>query len=139
MLVMAGIYVVYFTNWFKPQIIRISHTSRATRAIRRSGQKDNSTTVPIAFGLDREYQLSEIKVVSVAALQTNNDALPIWHLISDSNSVPVKFFFYGERIRGMKPEVPGSRPEPLQPNVTYRLFTTAGSAKGQHDFQPVAR
>ena len=35
----------------------------------------------------------------------------------------------------MDPAVEGSRPEPLQPGVTYRLFVAAGKIKGQHDFQ----
>ena len=44
-------------------------------------------------------------------------------------------FFYGQRIPGLKPEVAGAHAQPLQTNVTYRLFVTAGSAKGQHDFE----
>jgi hypothetical protein len=136
-LVLAGVYAVYFTDWFKPVIIRISHTSRAMRFARRPGQKD-SATIPIAFGLDGIYRFNEIKVVPVAALETNKDAHPVWHLISDSNSVPVKFFFYGQRLQGMKPAVAGMRPEPLEAGVSYRLFVKSGSAKGQHDFQPVA-
>ena len=44
-------------------------------------------------------------------------------------------FVYGQHIRGLKPEVPGANAEPLQPDVTYRLFVTAGTAKGQHDFE----
>ena len=137
--VLAAAYAVYFTDWFKPKIIQISHTGRATRLADRPGQKNNSTTTPITFGFDREYKFNEIKVIPVAALETNKNAFPIWHLTSDSNSVPVKFFFYGQRIQGMKSAVAGSRPEPLQTNVTYRLFVQAGSAKGQHDFQPVAK
>jgi hypothetical protein len=35
----------------------------------------------------------------------------------------------------MDPAVAGSRPEPLQPDVTYRLFVAAGKVKGQLDFQ----
>lgn len=135
---LAGVYVFYFTGWFKPQIIQITHTSRAMRVGRHPGQKNNSATMPIAFGFDRAYRFSEIKVVPVAALQTNKDVMPVWHLISDSNSVPAKFFFYGQRIRGMKSNVAGMSPEPLQPGVTYRLLVKSGSAKGQHDFQAVA-
>jgi len=60
---------------------------------------------------------------------------PVWHLISDSNSVPVKVFSYGQGIRGMKPAVAGSRAQPLETNVAYRLLVTAGKAKGQHDFE----
>jgi hypothetical protein len=137
LVVLASVYVFYFTDWFKPKIIHISHTSRAMRNFLRSGPRDNVATTPIAFGFDHEYRFSEIKVIPTTS-QTNQNALPVWHLTSDSNSVPMKFFFYGQRIRGMKPAVGGTRPEPLQPGVTYRLLVTAGSAKGEHDFQPVA-
>ena len=37
----------------------------------------------------------------------------------------------------MKSNVAGMSPEPLQSGVTYRLLVTAGSAKGQHDFEIV--
>ena len=65
---------------------------------------------------------------------TNAAAPALWHLVSDSNSVPVKGFLYGDYIRGMKPYVKGSRPQPLATNVTYRLFVKAGSLQGEHDF-----
>ena len=29
---LAGVYIFYFTDWFKPQIIHITHTSRAMGA-----------------------------------------------------------------------------------------------------------
>jgi len=137
-LVLAGVYAIYFTDWFKPKIIQISHISRNMRFGRRPAQKEIPATVPITFGFNQGYRFSEIKVVPVAALETNKDAHPVWHLISDSNSVPMKFFFYGQRLQGMKPAVAGMRPEPLEPGVSYRLFVKSGSAKGQHDFQPVA-
>jgi hypothetical protein len=123
---LAGVYVFYFTDWFKPKIIHISHTSRALRS---------PALVPITFGLEPQCQLTEIKVVPLAAWQTNPNTLPLWHLVSSTNAAPVKMFFYGQRIRGLKPEVPGAHAEPLQTNVTYRLFLTAGKAKGQHDFE----
>jgi hypothetical protein len=34
----------------------------------------------------------------------------------------------------MKPKVPRSPPEPLQPEVTYRLHLTAGKAQGNKTF-----
>jgi hypothetical protein len=135
LIVLAGVYIFYFTDWFKPKIIHISHTSRAMRLRSPNNNASASATVPITFRLEPQCNPTEIKVVPLAAWQTNQDTLAVWHLISSSNSVPVKIFAYGQRIRGMKPEVPGSRPEPLQPDVTYRLFVTAGSAKGQHDFE----
>jgi hypothetical protein len=135
-LALAGVYVVYFTDWFKPKTIHISHTVRPGR----SGNRPGEAAAPLlAFGLGGDYELTEIKVVPLAALQANPLAQPIWHLVSDSKSVPIKFFIYGQGIQGMKPEVPGVRPQPLQPNITYRLLVQAGSLKGQHDFQVVAK
>jgi hypothetical protein len=131
-LVLAVVYAVFFTDWFKPKTIAISHISRpflSRAAAARAG------TVPVTFGFEREYRLTEIKVVPLAAGQTNQDALPVWHLVSDSKSEPVKFFTYGESLRGMKPALPGTGAEPLQTNVVYRLFVVAGGIKGQHDFQ----
>ena len=134
LIALAGVYVFYFTDWFKPQIIHISHTSRAIR-MRLHNNGASPATVPITFGLEPQCRLTEIKVVPLAAWQTNQNVMPVWHLIADTNSVPIKIFVYGQRIRGLKPEVPGAHAEPLQPDVTYRLFVSAGKAKGQHDFE----
>jgi hypothetical protein len=118
-LVLAAVYVCFFTNWFQHKDIRISSTSRTA----------------LTFGLDREYRLTEVKVVPLAAWQTNPAVMPVWHLTGDRKSEPVKFFLYGENIPGMKTFVPGAIPAPLENNVTYRLFVSAGSTRGQHDFQ----
>jgi hypothetical protein len=129
-LVMAGIYAIYFTDWFRPKTIQISHTSRPARTGARTGAVAN----PMIFGLGDYYSLTEIKVIPLAALQTDKLAQPVWHLVSDSGSDDVDNFFYGQKINGMDPAVEGARPEPLQPGVTYRLFVAAGKARGQHDF-----
>ena len=89
----------------------------------------------VAFGLDRDYGLTEIKVVPLVEWQTDHSVLPLWHLVSDSKSEPIKFFLYGQNIDGMKPAMPGAQPKPLETNVVYRLFVSAGSIKSQHDFQ----
>jgi hypothetical protein len=135
-LVLAGVYVFYFTDWFKPKSIHITHTSRFIRGVRRAGQGNNSVTVPVIFTFEREYEFTEIKVVPLDAFQTNKLALPVWHLVSDSGSDGLDHFFYGENIDSMDSAVPGAQAEPLQPGVTYRLFVTAGKIKGWHDFQP---
>jgi hypothetical protein len=88
----------------------------------------------LIFGLGDYYSLTEIKVVPLAALQTDKLAQPVWHLVSDSGSDDVNLFSYGQRINGMDPAVEGARPDPLQPGVIYRLFVTAGKVRGQHDF-----
>jgi hypothetical protein len=132
-LALTVVYAVFFAHWFKPGTITIYHVTRPSgRAMqtRRAGPAP-----PITFNLQGDYKLTEIKVVLLAAWQTNQNALPVWHLISDSNSVPVDSFAYGRRIRGMKPAVPGATALPLEPNVAYRLFVAAGKTRGQHDFK----
>jgi hypothetical protein len=129
-LALAGVYAVCFTDWFRPKTILVSQTSRPVRSTR-----NGAATSRITFGLGDYYSLTEIKVVPLAALQTNKLAQPVWHLVSDSGSDDVKQFFYGENINGMDPAVEGARPEPLQPGVMYRLFVAAGKVRGQHDFQ----
>lgn len=137
---LAGVYVVFFTDWFRPRTIEIFHTSRFSVTPRGGRVKAaNADTEVVLFGLGQRYRLTDLKVVPLAEWQTNHEVLPMWHLISDSNSVPVKSFPYGAMIRGMKPAVARQWPKPLEPNVTYRLFVTAGSATGRHDFTTVAK
>jgi hypothetical protein len=129
-LMLAGAYAVYFTDWFRPKTIHISHTSRPVRSAR-----PRPAAARLIFGLGDYYSLTEVKVVPLAALQTNKLAQPVWHLVSDEGSDDVNQLFYGQKINGMDPAVEGARPEPLQPGVTYRLFVAAGKVRGQHDFQ----
>ena len=128
-LVLAGVYIIFFTDWFKPKTIQIVSTSRPLRT-----NQTGPATDRLIFGLSDTYSLTEVKVVPLAELQTNKLAQPVWHLVSDSGSDEVNQFFYGEQIGGMDPALEGSRPEPLQPGVTYRLFVAAGKARGQYDF-----
>ncbi|MGH7951687.1 MAG: hypothetical protein ACREFE_07180 [Limisphaerales bacterium] len=130
-LALAVVYIYFFTDWFKSKTIQIVHTERPMiRRFRRG-----APISVITFGFDRAYRLNEIKVVPLVAWRTNSAVLPVWHLISDAGSEPLKFFRYGQPVRGMKPSVAGSRAQPLEPNVIYRLLVRAGSIKGRHDFQ----
>jgi hypothetical protein len=125
---LATVYVVWFSDWFQPKTLAIFHTDRGLRPNARFGSS-------LTFAVGHQVRFTELKVVPLAAYETNKNALPVWHLVSDSNSVPVKLFFYGQPIGGMRPFLKGARPEMLQSNVTYRLFITAGRLKGQHDFE----
>jgi hypothetical protein len=116
---LGAVYIIHFSNWFKPKIMAIAHNERFGR---------------INFTLGNPYRLTALKVVSVSELESNKYALPTWELKSDSNSAPVKMFSYGDRIRGMKPAIDNAKPEPLEPGTTYRIFVEAGSLKAQHDF-----
>ena len=130
-LALGAVYVSFFTDWFKPQIIQISHTSRSF------GGNRGGSTVPMMFGLDQEYELTEVKVVPLKEWQADKNAQPIWHLVSDGSDT-INHFAYGENIGNMDPAVNGTRPKPLEPGVTYRIFVTAGKAAGWHDFTPGA-
>ncbi|HXF10846.1 MAG TPA: hypothetical protein VN625_08685 [Desulfuromonadaceae bacterium] len=127
-LLLATVYVIFFTDWFKPKIIQISHTARPG-----VGRGDDAVPM-LAFGLDNEYELTDIKVVRVSDLQADKDPQPLWHLVSEGSDF-INHFRYGENIAGMDPAVDGSKPGALEPGVTYRLFVVAGKAHGQHDFQ----
>lgn len=130
------------TDWFAPEEIQIVHTLRPYTPRTPRGRARPEPPPPgntVLFSLDRRCRLTELKVVLLAEWQTNKYAHPVWHLISDSNSVPVKSFTYGQRIRGMRPPVRGAEPDPLQPGVTYRLFLKAGKLEARHDFQTTPR
>jgi hypothetical protein len=128
---LAVAYGVFFTDWLQPKSVKIFHTNRNLPM--RQGKRGGLPN--LMFGLNRQFKLTDIRVVPLAAYQTNKNTLPLWHLVSDSNSVPVKSFFYGQLIRGLKPAVPGIRAQPLTNDVTYRLIVTAGSFMGEHDFE----
>jgi hypothetical protein len=141
-LVLAGVYAVYFTDWFQTRTIAVFSTQVGARMGARTGARVGARTgartgTPantLFFGLDDYYELTEIKVVPLAALQTNALAQPVWHLVGDPSSDSIKSFNYGAPIEGMVPAVTGLQPEPLEPGVIYRIFVTDGKLKGQHDF-----
>lgn len=128
---LATVYVIYFSDWFAPRTFKIFHTSRNLHA----GFKRPGALPSLTFGISRELLLTELKVVPLEAWQTNKNALPLWHLLSDSNSVPVKAFFYGQPIAGLHPAIKGTHPEMPETNVTYRLFLTAGKFTSWNDFE----
>jgi hypothetical protein len=135
-------YVRYFTDWFTPDSIQIVHTLRApmqSKRMRTRSAAENPNVNTVAFSLNGKFALTEVKVVSVTELATNKYAHAIWHLVSESNSVPTKGFAYGMSIQGMRPKVAGVRAEPLEPNVPYRLILTAGDVKGEYDFKTTER
>src|SRR5579863_7188326 len=129
--VLFAVYAVYFTDWFKPKTLLISHTYRNIHP----GPARSGMLRPLVFGINREARLTDVRLVSDDDFKTNKYPVSLWHLVSDSNSVPVKAFFYGEYIRGMRPDIKGERAKDLDTNVMYRLIVTAGKYKGDHEFE----
>ena len=138
LLALTTVYAVWFTDWFKPKVIRIGETSRpaAVYRVRARASTIPTAAIPPYFILGATYKLTEVKVVRLSAWQTNHEVLPVWHLITTSNALPVLRFHYGlpRDLPAMQPALPGTRAEPLVPDETYRIFVKAGAYKGQMDF-----
>jgi hypothetical protein len=129
-------------DWFAKDTIQIYHRSKPARAVFSAARKrpDASAAInPIFFGFNAKVHLTSVKVVVAADLLTNKYPHALWHLVSESNSVPLKDFSYGSPIPGMRPAVKGLAPEPLSPGVGYTLLIEATDFKGSHDFIPVPR
>lgn len=140
--VLLGGFSLYLNrDWFGGEDIQIHHRSRPARggSIRRNRASADTDTDPIFFAFDRKLRLTSLKVIPVSEIETNKYPHPICHLVSKSNSVPIAEWSYGMPIPGMGPAVPSATPEPLEPDVQYRLIIEAGKIKVEHDFTPVAR
>ncbi|MGA2246029.1 MAG: hypothetical protein ABSH48_13600 [Verrucomicrobiota bacterium] len=125
------VYVIWFSDWLRSTPLRISHT---TRNLERFEARGNALP-GLRFRCNPPIRFTELKVVPLAVYETNKDVPAVWHLVSDSRSEPVDEFSYGFDIPGMHPAIKGLHAEPLETNVTYRMFITAGRAKGEHDFE----
>ena len=142
-LVLGGLSLYLNQDWFTHDGIQIYHRSRPARAglfrRKRPITPEELAINPIFFRFDRKLKLTSVKVIPMSDIETNKYPHPIWHLISDSNSVPLKDFTYGASIPGMRPAVKGATADPLEPDVKYRLCIEAGSVKADHDFVPVPK
>ena len=127
-------YVVFFTDWFRHGQIQILPQIRPPLRGVKTPVGD-TPVYPVTFAFDKKYRFTEIRVVATDDEKTNKFPHAVWHMISDSNSVPLKAVVYGARINGMKPKVPRGQPDSLQPDVSYHLYLEAGDDKGDKLFQ----
>jgi hypothetical protein len=137
--VLVGIYVVYFTDWFRPKVMRIEHSERSLREAWNGSQRvdpgGRQLLGNVTFALHRNYQITSVKVVPLADYRTNKYAHPLWELGSKSGSRPVNGFTYGMPVAGMAPARPDLEPDPLEAGVDYRIIVEAGLVRGEHDFK----
>jgi hypothetical protein len=132
--VLGGVSFYLNLGRFGKARIQVHHRSRPARP-----EDGRSAIEPIFFAFDSALKLTSLKVILAREMETNKYPHPIWHLVSDSNSVPTTDFTYGVPIEGMHPDVAGATPDPLAPGVKYRLLIQAGALQLEHDFVPVAR
>jgi len=131
-IILTAIYCYFFTDWFRVKTIQIIPANRMVGCL-----IPGSEAAPITFTLNTEYRLTSIKVIALKDLETNKIALPKWHLISSSNSVPTRGFLYGMDVGGMTFSKLKYGVDDLNVGDPYRLVIEAGKMKGHVDFLPV--
>ena len=158
-LVLAVVYAVYFTEWFRPKTIHISYTNRparnvrvfrAGRAGRGAGPPNPARQPPSCFSAwETTTNSPKSRSSRSPRCKPTNSPNPIWHLVADPSSDSIESFcFTAKKSTGMDPAVAGARAEPLQPGVTYRHLRRRRKnqrparfphrpAAGQHGHQPV--
>ncbi len=136
---LAGLCLYLNRGSFADKPIQISH--RISPWLQRGQPREArplTKASPVVFSFDRYYQFTEIKVVKADEMATNKFAHPLWHLVSDSNSVATASFAYAEAVPGMQPKVAGIAADPLVPGVKYRLIVMIGGKEAEHEFSTTA-
>jgi hypothetical protein len=100
----------------------------------RPARRADAAVWPVFFALNDDFRLTSVEVIPFDGDKFNPLGRPVWHLVSDSNSVPTRAFRYGQPIQGMKPALKGVRPEPLEPDVLYRIRVEAGNVAATTNF-----
>lgn len=137
-LLLAVLYVSYFTDWFGRESIQIIVQHRPIPQRADPGKSLETPPVfPVSFAFSRKYELTSLKVVKTEDLASQKYPTPLWHLISETNSGPTKAMVYGIAPRGMRSAVEDAQPEPLVAGVSYTLFVEAGKMKGSTNFVPL--
>ena len=137
LVVLAVVYACCFTDWFTRETIQIIPQTRPGSPSNIPRPDGSPPVSKVSFAFDGKYRLTSVKVVAADDYATNKYANPLWHLISDSNSIPTKAIVYGFPIKGMRPKEPKARPEPLQAGVPYIMMVEAGKIKAQTNFHTV--
>jgi len=138
LLTLLGTILYLSRDWFARAEIQIGYTIRPNRLSerqqRRFGPAVQDQPYTLTFFFDKRYALESVKVVRVREIETNRFAHPLWELVSDSNSVPVKTLTYGVSVRGLHPKVRGAQADALQQDVPYRLLLETGGREASYDF-----
>jgi hypothetical protein len=127
LLLLGGAYAYWFTDWMRPPQIQIEVVTRPLSQLQPEAE-----VLPTVFTLDREYQLTGLRLLAVSNLPgAAPAAAPLWQLRAKDGSKPTRGFHFGETLAGMEAVVPAPR---LFPGGTYRLEVEAGRLRGQRDF-----
>jgi hypothetical protein len=105
----------------------------------RPSRRAQGAVYPVYFTLNDDFKLTSVKVVPLDDDgQVEPGTVPVWNLVTDSNSTPTRAFFYGQRIAGMKPALTNDQPDPLTPGVIYRILLSSGKLTTALNFKTEA-
>ncbi|MBI1840162.1 MAG: hypothetical protein HYR88_04845 [Verrucomicrobia bacterium] len=137
-LILAIVYVSFFTDWFRKPAIQIfvQHRPIPQRVDPKRGLEE-APVFPISFAFDGKYELTTIKVTKTEDLKTEKFPTPVWHLVAATNSRPMKAIVYGVTPPGMHPPAEDALPQPLVAGVNYTMLVQAGSRSGTATFIPL--
>ena len=82
-MMLAAVYVVFFTDWFRQSQIQILPQIRPPQRGAKAVPEGDTPTYPVTFAFDKKYQFTEIRVVAAEDEKTNKYPHAVWHMISD--------------------------------------------------------
>lgn len=140
LVVLSAAAVFLFKDSFKPEPIHIAYMVRPATMKRQPVTPDRFAPsgragFDVIFSFNQEVSLTAVRVYPLAEAQTNRYPQPIWNMVSESNSPPLKSFVYGGKIRGLHTSVKGAVIEPLVPGESYRLEIETKDRQAERDFQ----
>lgn len=149
---LGGWWVYAYSGLFAAPSIEIIYQLQPPR-----NRNANARVFPVSFGLNRDVNPTAIRVWQVDADTGQTLEPPVWDMVyspeaherarlraeealakdPDARVRPLttRAFVYGRRIRGLKRADPEIRPQPLEPDVTYRLRIEAEEGDAEIDFQ----
>lgn len=128
--ILAGIYVCFFTDWVRPPHIQIMVNNRLL-----PGRKLPPGTPPVSFLLDGKYSLTSVEVTPLDAPSPGGKSGPVWNIVAISNAPVVEAFVYGQPLPGFREAISNARPAELASGGRYRLAVRAGRAHGEVNFR----
>jgi hypothetical protein len=118
---------------------RFAQKPLSIHASLRPARHGEAAVYPVYFTLNDDFKLTRVKVVPLEDDgQVDPSTMPVWDLVSDSNSAPTRAFFYGQHIKGMKPALSNVQPDALTPGVVYRIQLSSGKLTAALNFKTEA-
>jgi hypothetical protein len=129
LLVLGVGYYHFFGGRYAPKPLMVHASLRPAR-------RGEAAVFPVYFTLDDDVKLTSIKVVPLNDDgQVDPATVPSWNLVADGTPTPIRAFFYGQNIQGMKPALTNVQTDALTPGVIYQMTLSAGKQTATLNFK----